>query len=194
MASAPTGNGYWLVGSDGGVFAFGAATYYGSLAALGVHPNAPIVSIAANTDGKGYYLAGADGGVYDFGAAPLLRFVRGDAVGRPGPGDRGGEDAPGRSQDTGLLRYYLEWARGFSWSVTGDTCDTATPCHAAIAVGHCGGVQRRQDSDRRWKAGACGEGRIGRSGGAAHTDRRGARRPRREHLFGSSLDRVGGSP
>jgi hypothetical protein len=30
MASTPTGQGYWLLGADGGVFVFGDATFYGS--------------------------------------------------------------------------------------------------------------------------------------------------------------------
>jgi hypothetical protein len=42
-ASTPDGKGYWLVASDGGVFAFGDAPYDGSTATLGVH--APVVSV-----------------------------------------------------------------------------------------------------------------------------------------------------
>jgi hypothetical protein len=30
MASTPNGRGYWLIAKDGGVFSFGAATFYGS--------------------------------------------------------------------------------------------------------------------------------------------------------------------
>jgi hypothetical protein len=30
MASAPDGNGYWLVGADGGVFSFGDAVFSGA--------------------------------------------------------------------------------------------------------------------------------------------------------------------
>ena len=33
----PDGFGYWLVGSDGSVYAFGDAPYFGSLPGLGVH-------------------------------------------------------------------------------------------------------------------------------------------------------------
>ena len=35
-----TGNGYWLVASDGGIFSFGDSTYYGSLPGIGFHPAA----------------------------------------------------------------------------------------------------------------------------------------------------------
>ena len=30
MATTPSGLGYWLVGSDGGIFGFGDATFHGS--------------------------------------------------------------------------------------------------------------------------------------------------------------------
>ena len=39
IVSTPYGGGYWLVGSDGGVFAFGDATSQGSLPGLGVSVN-----------------------------------------------------------------------------------------------------------------------------------------------------------
>ena len=43
-ASMPDGAGYWEVGADGGVFAFGGAGFYGSTGAL--HLNQPIVGMA----------------------------------------------------------------------------------------------------------------------------------------------------
>jgi hypothetical protein len=39
------GGGYWLQGSDGGIFSFGDAPFFGSMG--GVHLNAPMVGIAA---------------------------------------------------------------------------------------------------------------------------------------------------
>jgi len=42
------GHGYWEVGGDGGVFAFGDAAFYGSTG--GQHLNAPIVAIAPTPD------------------------------------------------------------------------------------------------------------------------------------------------
>jgi Collagen triple helix repeat (20 copies) len=71
-ASDPTGQGYWFVASDGGVFAFGTAGYYGSLPGDGIVPNKPIVGIVAAPTGKGYWLIGQDGGVYAFGSAQFL--------------------------------------------------------------------------------------------------------------------------
>ena len=41
MASTPDGNGYWLVASDGGIFSYGDAAFYGSEG--GASLNSPIV-------------------------------------------------------------------------------------------------------------------------------------------------------
>jgi hypothetical protein len=51
IAATPTGNGYWEVASDGGIFAFGAARFYGSMG--GQHLNAPVVGFAATPVGAG---------------------------------------------------------------------------------------------------------------------------------------------
>jgi hypothetical protein len=67
LAATPDGGGYWLVGSDGGVFGFGDAKFHGSAASL--HLSQPIVGIAATADGGGYWLVGADGGVFAYGDA-----------------------------------------------------------------------------------------------------------------------------
>ena len=69
VASATTGDdaGYWLAASDGGVFTFGSANYFGSTGAI--HLNKPIVAMAATTDLGGYWLVASDGGVFTFGDA-----------------------------------------------------------------------------------------------------------------------------
>ena len=53
--------------SDGGIFAFGDAAFYGSTGAI--HLNKPIVGMAATPDGKGYWLVASDGGIFAFGDA-----------------------------------------------------------------------------------------------------------------------------
>jgi len=63
-----TGRGYWLVSSDGDVFAFGDARFYGSLPGLGVHV-AHIVAMVATKSGLGYWLISSHGGVFAFGDA-----------------------------------------------------------------------------------------------------------------------------
>ncbi len=66
-AVGPCGTGYWLVGSDGGVFAFGDHAFHGSTG--GLHLNQPIVGMAATPDGGGYWLVASDGGIFSFGDA-----------------------------------------------------------------------------------------------------------------------------
>jgi len=66
-AGTPDGRGYWLVGSDGGVFAFGDATFYGALGSSKL--SAPVVGLTPTPDGRGYWLVGRDGGVFAFGDA-----------------------------------------------------------------------------------------------------------------------------
>jgi len=68
-ASDKATTGYYQVGADGGVYAFGDAYFYGSLPERGITPAAPIVGITTTPDHKGYWLIGADGGVFAFGDA-----------------------------------------------------------------------------------------------------------------------------
>lgn len=70
MARTPSGNGYWLVARDGGIFAFGGAGFSGSTG--GIPLNRPIIGMTRTASGTGYWLAGADGGVFTFGDAPFL--------------------------------------------------------------------------------------------------------------------------
>ena len=65
MAATPDGNGYWLVASDGGVFAYGDAAFLGSMGAVKLRK--PVVGMAADPGG-GYWLVASDGGVFSFGA------------------------------------------------------------------------------------------------------------------------------
>ncbi|HEY4411022.1 MAG TPA: hypothetical protein VGO87_14180 [Acidimicrobiia bacterium] len=61
--------GYWLVGRDGGIFAFGDAPFQGSTG--NIHLNQPIVGMASTPTGNGYWFVAADGGVFAFGDAPF---------------------------------------------------------------------------------------------------------------------------
>ncbi len=60
-----TGHGYWLVGSDGGIFSFGAAQFYGSTGNLAL--NKPVVGITPAPNDEGYWLVASDGGIFTFG-------------------------------------------------------------------------------------------------------------------------------
>ena len=67
LLSAPAPDGYWLVGSDGGIFSYGGADFYGSTGNLVL--NRPIVGMAATPDSKGYWTVASDGGIFAFGDA-----------------------------------------------------------------------------------------------------------------------------
>jgi len=80
-ASTPTGLGYWLVASDGGIFAFGDAGFYGSTGALTL--NRPIVAMAPTPDGHGYWLVASDGGIFAFGDAAFYGSTGALTLNRP---------------------------------------------------------------------------------------------------------------
>jgi hypothetical protein len=81
MAATPSGDGYWLVGSDGGVFAFGAAGFHGSTGALRL--NQPVVALAPTPSGGGYWLVARDGGVFSFGDAAFHGSTGGFRLNQP---------------------------------------------------------------------------------------------------------------
>jgi N-acetylmuramoyl-L-alanine amidase len=55
------------VASDGGIFAYGDAQFYGS---RGGQPlNAPVVGMTATPDGGGYWFVASDGGIFSYGDA-----------------------------------------------------------------------------------------------------------------------------
>ena len=64
----PDGLGYWLVASDGGVFAFGDAPFLGSAGGTSLTGGAGIVP---TPDGRGYWLFTSSGGVQNYGDAPV---------------------------------------------------------------------------------------------------------------------------
>jgi hypothetical protein len=60
-------HGYWLVGSDGGIFSFGSAAFHGSMG--GTPLQRPVVAITPTSTGNGYWLVASDGGIFSFGDA-----------------------------------------------------------------------------------------------------------------------------
>ena len=81
MASTPSGRGYWLVASDGGVFTFGDAGVLRFDGALRL--NRPIVGMAATPSGRGYWLVASDGGVFTFGDAAYYGSTGNIRLARP---------------------------------------------------------------------------------------------------------------
>jgi len=95
IVSTPDNRGYWMVGFDGGTFAFGDAHYWGSLPGMGITVE-DVVGMVATPDGGGYWLVDSQGGVYAFGDAPYLGSLPGlgvsvdDVVGIAATPDGGG--------------------------------------------------------------------------------------------------------
>jgi hypothetical protein len=80
-AGAASPPAYWLVASDGGIFAFGGAHYFGSTG--GMVLNKPVVGMAATSDGGGYWLVASDGGVFSYGDAQFHGSTGGIVLNKP---------------------------------------------------------------------------------------------------------------
>ena len=80
-ASTPDGRGYWTVASDGAVYAYGDAKYFGGMNGKGL--DRPVVGMAPTPDGGGYWLVAADGGVFSFGDAAFRGSMGGRRLAQP---------------------------------------------------------------------------------------------------------------
>jgi hypothetical protein len=74
-------SGYTMAAADGGVFAFGGAGYFGSMA--GKPLAQPIIGLARTKDNQGYWLVAADGGVFSFGDAQFYGSMGGTRLNQP---------------------------------------------------------------------------------------------------------------
>jgi hypothetical protein len=86
------GHGYWLVGSDGGIFSFGSAPFYGSMGAR--HLQRPVVGIVPTRDRGGYWLDASDGGVFSFGDSQFYGSIPGLGLNPAGSGHPNSLNAP----------------------------------------------------------------------------------------------------
>jgi hypothetical protein len=78
MAATSDGKGYYLVGSDGGIFTFGDARFHGSVPGIGKHVH-NIVGMVVNGS-AGYMLVGSDGGVFNFGQSHFYGSLPGQGI------------------------------------------------------------------------------------------------------------------
>ena len=90
MVPSADGNGYFMVGADGGVFTFGDAHFEGSCPAIGGCPGGAAVSVIPDSTGNGYWLVTVGGGVTPFGDAPALGSGPGGVVSAARSADGGG--------------------------------------------------------------------------------------------------------
>jgi GH25 family lysozyme M1 (1,4-beta-N-acetylmuramidase) len=81
LAADSTGQGYWTAVYDGGIFAYGDATWRGT--AGGQTWPAPILGIVRTPTGYGHWLFGADGNVLTFGDAVAAGNLSGQALAAP---------------------------------------------------------------------------------------------------------------
>ncbi len=85
-------HGYWLVGSDGGIFSFGTAAFHGSMG--GTALQRPVVGITPTSTGNGYWLVASDGGIFSFGDASYYGSIPGVGLHPAGSGQPNSLNAP----------------------------------------------------------------------------------------------------
>lgn len=106
VVRTPSGNGYWICSSDGYVFNFGDAPFFGS---MGGQPlNQPIVGMAARPQGDGYWLVASDGGIFTFGNAPFHGSMGGTPLNQPMVGIASTADGQGYwtvARDGGIFSF-----------------------------------------------------------------------------------------
>ena len=88
----PAQHGYWLVGSDGGIFTFGSAAFHGSTGSLVLQR--PVVGITPTQDRGGYWLVASDGGTFAFGDAGFFGSIPGLGLHPAGSGLPNSLNAP----------------------------------------------------------------------------------------------------
>ena len=98
--------GYWIDASDGGVFSFGNAHFFGS---MGGQPlNQPMVGMVGTHDAQGYWTVAADGGVFSFGDARFFGSTGNLRLNKPVVGMAATPDGNGYwlvASDGGIFAY-----------------------------------------------------------------------------------------
>ena len=78
---APPNSSYWLVASDGGIFTFGNAQFFGSTGAVAL--NKPVVGMAPMSSHNGYWFVASDGGIFSYGGALFFGSEGGKPLNSP---------------------------------------------------------------------------------------------------------------
>ena len=137
MVPSATHQGYFMVGADGGVFAFGDAKFNGSCPSIG-GCSGSAVAVMPDGTGNGYWLVTTTGHVYGFGDAGYL--------GAPGPQSSPVTSAVSTNDGKG---YWILTADGTVYSY-GDAVNLGG------ATGSANALIRRQPSSPRRPVGATG--------------------------------------
>jgi hypothetical protein len=125
-------HGYWLVGSDGGIFTFGQAKFYGSTGSLELQR--PVVGITPSPSKDGYWLVASDGGVFAFNA-PFVGSIPGLGLHPAGSGlpDSLNEPIAGIVPSANGKGYYMVASDG------GVFAFNASFAGSCPGIGGCGG-------------------------------------------------------
>ncbi len=137
-------SGYWLVGSDGGVFSFGNASFDGSMG--GKTLNAPVIGMAPTPDGGGYWLVASDGGVFTFGNAGFFGSLGSTTLNAPIVGFAPAPDGQG---------YWMVGADGGVFAF-GDAGFYGSLPGLGISVQDIRGIAPTSDGKGYWLVGADG--------------------------------------
>ena len=106
LSPTPSGDGYRLLGSDGGLLEYGQTPFFGSTS--GTVLNKPIVGMAATPDGGGYWLVASDGGIFAFGDAHFYGSTGALALNKPVVGMAATPDGKGYwlvASDAGIFAF-----------------------------------------------------------------------------------------
>ena len=88
IAATPDGGGYWLVGSDGGVFNYGNAGFYGSVPGQGIVGQPPVVGISRTPERSGLLAGGFERCRLRLRGRGVPRIAERNQAERPGIGHR----------------------------------------------------------------------------------------------------------
>lgn len=143
MVPSADGRGYFMVGSDGGVFAFGDAKFAGSCPGIGGCSGAA-VAVVPDATGNGYWVITSIGGVYPFGDAGFY--------GAPGPTGSSVTSAVRTPDGDG---YWILFANGIVMAF-GDAVNFGEPDGAVGGADPANAIFATGDGKGYWVASANG--------------------------------------
>jgi hypothetical protein len=133
LAATGDQQGYWMVASDGGVFSYGDAHFYGSTG--NIHLNRPIVGLTATSGGQGYWMVASDGGVFTFGDGAFYGSTGSIALNKPIVGMAPAPDGKGYwlvASDGGVFTFGDAAFYGSTASTPGDPVERLVPTHTGL--------------------------------------------------------------